>query len=239
MPARSRLAYEILRDRPVAYFPCQDTATPLNEVKPALTLDAVNSPLYNRATVEQGPNVTLLSSSAYFNGSSSSTYSPQAGASGLISLFCLVRPTSLSDTTMLISKGGGGVYEYDMQCNANGSLYFGIYTSAGLNIATVTSAAGLLKVGRVSACGVSCDVAGTLLRLYWNGAEVARTTTFSGSTSATAANFQVGHRFDNAGATYVGAIGHVAVFGSALSAGRHVALARSAFTGPEDSRARR
>lgn len=238
MPPSSPARYEILRHRPSAYWPLNDLTGPAVELKGGEGLSSVGSPNWGRRVIQPGTpkHVELLGSGVYLSAFSDAAQQGHAGASGKLSFLITTVPgaggNGLTNASMILSKGGGSNYEYDLQVNANGSLQAGFYTLAGSNVAVATSAAGEAKLLRQSVIGASYDRAANLLVLYHQGVEIARSTC-SGTTGNGTASFQVGFRQDAAGFHYEGGVGHVAIFGgTVLSAGAHRALANALLRRP-------
>lgn len=225
----SQLFWEILKDRPVAYWPCNDYYASFNnvpkEVADRVTLTNGNQGhAWNAITLIRGEHKFFtVNGSGWFVGPTGAPFSSDAGASGVMSIECLVSIGTLSNDQWLITKGGNGSnYEYSFAVMANGAAYWKVHTLAGADVVAVNAAAGSLRAGTPYLMLATYDRAGALAIIYVNGVEVARSTTFSGNSSAGTAQYQIGHRQDGNGATITAGsgLGHVAHYDYVLSPGR-------------------
>lgn len=234
MAASSAAYYAIAKHSPTAYFPLQDKGATGREYMDRVTaLGVSGAPTWGRRAVGRrpgGPSVELFTP-AYLTGGTGAPFSPHAGASGLMSIVVVVMPgaggSSLANSTMIVTKGLGAKYEYDIQHSSTGVITATFYTLAGGNVATVSSAAGALQLLRPTVIGVSFDRAAAQLVLSCQGVEVGRSTSFSSNTAASNATFQVGHRADNGGAVFQGGVSHLAIFDKYLPTGAHNQIARA------------
>jgi len=231
MPQRleSPLFREVLRDRPVAYWPMNDHYAEFGnvpkEVTDRVTLTRPSSGFgWNDKLLVRGDHKFIgYGGTGYLAGPTGSPFSPHAGASGKMSVeFVLATPT-LTNSMMLFSKGKASNYEYTLMCHANGSIEWNVYTSAGANVSALVSATGLLDTtNRPRIIAVTFDRAAAVASIYLDGREVSRNTSMSGTSSATGSRFEIGHREDNGGTTIAGgaSTGHFSFYDYVLGSSR-------------------
>jgi len=146
--------------------------------------------------------------------------SPHAGASGSMTWEALVVPTDLSATRTLWYKGVNLEWEFNLALNTNGSVVMTIWQSSGMDCAAATSAAGVVSTNTPAHIVATWSRAAPLLAVYVNGVSVASSSSASGTSSDGGGGLVFGYRGDNNSNPFTGRASHLALYNSALSAGR-------------------
>lgn len=139
-------------------------------------------------------------------------WSPQAGASGLITTECWAKPDAAMIGTggMLICKYGG--YEYALQSNADNSVSLFVLNTSVAVIGETKTPANTLVPGRwFHFCG-TFDKAANVMEMYLNGRRVGGPNTISGTSSNGTAQLRLGNRGDNDAGGWIGRIAHCAIY---------------------------
>jgi hypothetical protein len=157
-------------------------------------------------------------------------FSPEAGASGIISIVVWVNFDTLDVTEggrqFVVSKGGGGGYEYAINSNGNGTtaVFSGrIWTSGGTDIGDVDSVT-KIKTGVDYCVGMTYSKADGYNKIYVQGALEATHTAHIGDGTASdgSSNLLLGARDDAAGTASDQKISRFVMFSRILSDAEHL-----------------
>lgn len=160
--------------------------------------------------------------SSNLNTADASWLSPQAGASGLITLEAWINIDTLAAINQMFSKGTGGQLEYAMLVTTSGALQFTLLTLAGGTVATATSAGSTIATGTTYHVAGTFDRAGNFCKVYRNGVEVGTGTTSDDGADGTSA-WRFGYRLSGNDRFFNGRASHVALYPTALTATRLLA----------------
>jgi hypothetical protein len=227
-PAVTAPSYKdvVLADTPIGYWR-------LGEASGTTAVDQVGA---NPGTYSGGPTlgvagapghgsstaVTLDGSSQYVTVPDAGALSPEAGATGELSLEAWVKLSALptGGPATVMAKGTTKGFEYGLRVRPDGSVEIRLWTAGGSTYQAVASPAGAVTPGAWVHLVGTCDN-GASCQVYVNGTQRASVSSGWGATppSDGTAALTIGRRADGV-QPLVGTVGEVAVYGRALSASR-------------------
>lgn len=214
----------VLRDNPVGYWP-------LNE-RSGTTANGAGSTAvsgtYASATLASIP-FPAGGMAPYFSGASAggvsiadnAAWSPEAGASGLLSLeawFCTA--TAPSNNPPLISKLGSTQFEYELGLRGAQVAAYGINSTGATTILLILNSSATefgLGLSRWHHTVYTFDRATPAATLYVDGQLVGTSSTATVNATDGTAQLWLGGRADDASASLAGGLAHVALYNYVLS----------------------
>lgn len=215
----------ILADSPVSYWRLDDVASTVVDQQ------ASNTGTINGVGITQNVSGAVIGGDAamLFPGTLSdfvsvpdaASLSPEAGASGLVSVECWVNPTSsLTAVRYIAAKIGAANFEYSFSHDASGFPAFTVWTSAAAIIGTAIGSAAMV-VGPWYHLVGTYDRLNQLTKLYTNGALVATNSAGTNYAAGTATDgttpLTIGKRSVAGAGAFFGKIDEFAIYASALT----------------------
>lgn len=218
----------VLADSPVSYWPLTETSgTTAVDAVAAHNGTYTGSYAQNAATVLVGTSVPSTNfTGGYVNLGDNAAYSPQAGASGLLTLECIWNPSTVSGTQMLMAKSDSGGSEY--QFYASGSVLV-IQIQQGNYVDICATSGGTLVAGANHHLVTTYDRAAGIVDLWINNVQVASSTAMTGTSADTATALNLSARVGLLNAA--GLLAHCALYGSRLSAAKIASHFRESLRG--------
>lgn len=218
-------------DGPTGYWPLTDTTATATDGTTTPNLGSTGT----AGTWNNTPNLAYVpgpggTRAPYFSGTpyvaipDDAAYSAAGGATAL-TVEAWFRPLAFPTVAMIISKGSGSNFEYQMTNTSAGLLDMTWLNSAGSVIGqhTTVDAAAL---GRWYHFVAVWDRPNSLARAFLNG-RLFSSISESSSMSDTGSQVQIGRRQDGGGSLFVGNIAHCAIYQVALPASRVMAHYRA------------
>lgn len=216
----SALQRQIMNLSPVGYWPLSvadvSGTTVFDRSGNGRNGTTTGSPTMNRVFLDGRSYMDFDGSDDLVSIADAAALSPEAGASGLLTVMCFgMRDITHGNIAFMMTKGASGQYEYDLGISATNIVFGQCYTLAGTGSGTTDT---VIAVGVSQWHHFACtyDKAANSQKMYWNGALVA-----SSAIAITAADgggpLQFGRRADGGGVFFNGAIAHGALFSTALT----------------------
>lgn len=172
------------------------------------------------AAVGSLPGVDLTG--GYVSIPDNAAWSSSAGASGLLTVEAWVKFDTLAAQMNVVSKGAANNYEFDFRTgDVIASAFLGqVYTWPGAVVMGPGQATNQVAAGTPLHLAFTYDRAAQSLIVYKNGVLLSSDSSASGNATDGTAPLLIGERADGAGVTLDGQVGCVALYPTALSAGR-------------------
>lgn len=216
----------VLADSPIVYFAMRDRSAQTPAIQAMGSLTPTVGLLGTGHSYQQSVGGKLAvkltaASSQGFGITDNAALSPEAGASGKLTLEAWIRVTgAFSSAMMIVTKGNSNQYEWDLRVNVDGTIKGTVSALNGTDVISVNSPSAI-SLDTWYHVAFTYNRATPTAVLYINGTAVASANSgFVGNASDGTGDMQIGHRQDNGGTYFNGYIGHVAVYGTDLSATR-------------------
>ena len=216
----------VLADNPTGFWPLDETSgTTANDLS-GNDLDGT----YQRSEMVGGrtwmdfasPDHTGTTSD-WVSVPADAVLSGHAGASGAWSFDGWFYDDGVSGTRMMLSVSSPTTYEVFVYRSSGGSIIVDVTQSNGTSITSTSVTAP--ASGQWYHFAYTYDRAAAVAVVYLDGVEVGSDTTMSGESSYTGLIWRIGGRGDDSGDRWDGSISHLAIYDTALSAGRVAAHA--------------
>lgn len=231
LPAQDMLLNEMLADSPlVLWRGYDDSGTDLSGNGRSGTVGASVTTASNLAGLKAAYGFPGSASDAgCVKASDASWQSPQAGASGKITLEAVIRPTSLTTDQTIWFKGENAAWEYLMNVGSAGQLYCVIWQTSGSSTVMNLTTASVISVNTTYHVAATFNRSTPALVLYVNGSNVGSSASASSTSTDSTGALRFGVRMDgyiNRG--FAGSMSHGAVYNTDLSSARILAHAQAA-----------
>lgn len=147
----------------------------------------------------------------YVDINDASVWSPTGGA-GKLTVEAWIKPSAVNrSAAMILAK----YQEWQLRIESDGKVLWDINT--GLSSIMTCTSSSALTANTVYHIMATYDRSVAKVELFINGTSVASSTSATGSVSDSINNVQIGRRSDNGGNEFIGIIGYVAIYPTALN----------------------
>lgn len=208
----------VLADGAVGYWPLTDTTGTTAEDGTTNNRDGTYTGGY---TLADGPLVGSLGNVVALDGTDdyisiadADAWSSSAGGSGQITVEAWIRPSAVNRAaTMIVAKH----QEWQLRIESDGKVLWDV-NSVGVQEVMAATSSGALTANTVYHVVGTYNRATPRLDLWIDGVSVASDTSVQAASSSNTTNaLRIGGRSDNAGNEFLGRIGHVAIYPTALT----------------------
>lgn len=226
----STVQRQMMSFSPVGYWPLSTTdvsgSTVFDRSGNGRNGTSAGSPTMNRVFLDGRSYMDFDGSDDLVSIGDNSAFSPEAGASGLITMMCFgMRDITHANIAFMVTKGASAQYECDLGITAANTVFGQCYTLAGTGSGPVDTVVAV-PVSQWHHFAFTYDKAANVHKMYWNGVQ-----TDSKPIATTSADgggpLQFGRRADGGGVMFNGAIAHVGLFNTALTAAQVNAVAQA------------